>query len=122
MSDYRHVLVDGVLLHAHRVAWAEAHGPIPDGMLVHHKCGDKSCVDVDHLQLVTPSEHAKIHNFGQVAAALKRNQTHCVNGHEFTQENTYRRSRRQGGRQCRACHAQLERERRKRRRSGIGPV
>jgi hypothetical protein len=26
--------------------------------------------------------------------------THCVNGHEFTSENTYRHSR---GRQCRAC-------------------
>lgn len=29
-------------------------------------------------------------------------QTHCINGHEFTPENTYLRAR--GGRGCRACH------------------
>ena len=41
----------------------------------------------------------------------KRSQTHCVNGHEFTPENTTwrsqpaRRGRRAGVfRQCRACH------------------
>lgn len=40
--------------------------------------------------------------------------THCHRGHEFTPENTYYRTRPQGGRECRACQRLSDARRRTR--------
>lgn len=116
-DTYAHRLVDGRLEHAHRVGWRETHGSIPDGHLLHHVCGVKGCINVDHLQPVTPAEHARIHGFGAGLRAYMqaiREATHCRHGHEWTDENTYV-AKKCGTRICRACHARIERERRARR-------
>lgn len=42
--------------------------------------------------------------------------THCLAGHPYDSENTYRGTSGIGARKCRRCHAEKERERRKRRR------
>lgn len=42
----------------HRVAFEEFHGPIPEGMLVLHKCNVRSCVNPDHLYIGTPQDNA----------------------------------------------------------------
>ena len=39
------------ILRAHRVAWERAHGPIPGGAEVVHRCGTRHCVRPDHLVL-----------------------------------------------------------------------
>lgn len=41
----------GRLLIASRVAWELAHGPIPVGACVLHKCDEASCVNAEHLYL-----------------------------------------------------------------------
>lgn len=82
---------------AHRVAYTEAFGPIPDEMTVDHLCFNPPCVNPQHLRLLTRSENSR----NQRSAA----KTHCDNGHEYTPENTYiKTGHRAGHRQCRACN------------------
>jgi HNH endonuclease len=44
---------------AHRVVYAAAHGPIPPGLHCDHLCRQRSCVNQDHLEAVTPLENAR---------------------------------------------------------------
>ena len=48
----------GRTLGAHRVAWIEAHGPIPDGIEVCHHCDNPPCIEVAHLFLGTSQDNA----------------------------------------------------------------
>lgn len=81
---------------AYLVAYAALVGPVPRGLQLDHLCRNRACVNPEHLEPVTQAENAR-----RSAAASK---THCVNGHEFTPENTYLRPPGCGGhRDCRAC-------------------
>lgn len=42
---------------AHRRAYEDEHGPIPDGMVVRHKCDVRNCVNLDHLELGTAADN-----------------------------------------------------------------
>lgn len=90
----------------HRVAWERANGPIPDDLVIDHKCSVRSCVNVDHLQLVTAGENTIL---GFTRASGRDARRFCKNGHEWTPANTY--IRRSGYRQCRACVADVQRRR-----------
>lgn len=48
----------------------------------HHKCFNRSCVNPNHLVLVTLKKNA------EERAQRQNRQTHCVNGHIYTEENT----------------------------------
>lgn len=46
---------------AHRMAYEQAVGPIPEGYHVHHDCGTTSCINPRHLRAVSAREHLTLH-------------------------------------------------------------
>jgi hypothetical protein len=96
----------------HRLAYELFVGAIPEGMSIDHECHNRDlscpggptclhrrCVRPDHL-VPRPA----VENTGRSPKAwanIQKAKTHCVNGHLYTDENTYRDP--DGSRQCRAC-------------------
>jgi hypothetical protein len=95
--------LDTKVYHAHRLAYMEWIGPIPDDLEVDHLCRNRACVNPAHLELVTHAEN--LTRSPMQPSAVNARKTHCVNGHPFDEENTYLRPGRNGQtwRQCRAC-------------------
>jgi hypothetical protein len=97
----------------HRLEWTKKNGPIPDGLMIDHRCRNRACANPLHLRLVTSRQNALENNIGG-KAAINAAKTHCYRGHEFTPENT--RRDKNGDRQCRTCYLANERARDKRKR------
>lgn len=61
----------------HRQVWIAAHGVPPAGMDVHHRCEQKDCGNIDHLQLRSKAEHLRAHRgispekYAEIVAALR---------------------------------------------------
>lgn len=109
---------------AHRRAWEEVHGPIPDGMTLDHTCHDpaacrlgvncphRRCVNLDHLVVCTPEENKARGGIGLPQLAKRE----CPKGHPYAGENLLVSG---GRRMCRACrreNMQARRDTAKRRR------
>lgn len=56
---YGMVKVRGVQVSAHQAAYVRAHGPIPPGLQVRHRCGNPLCTRKGHLLLGTAAENAQ---------------------------------------------------------------
>lgn len=82
----------------HRVSYEEDSGPIQAGLVIDHLCRNTRCVNPAHLEAVTQRENILR---GTSPAAKQVAQTHCIHGHEFTEDNTYAIPT--GGRMCRTC-------------------
>lgn len=102
---------------AHRVSWILTNGLIPDGMTIDHLCGERLCVRVAHMELVTRGENSRRGGGLQKISATRRAATECAHGHPFDADNTYWDSR--GRRACRACRQLRSAEHYRLRKAGL---
>ena len=84
--------------YAHRVAWINKYGPIPDDLHIDHLCRNRSCVNVDHMDLVTPQENWRR---GKSITVGNANKVRCKHGHLLSGPNVYLRSGTH--RMCKKC-------------------
>lgn len=109
-AGYGQFSVGGKKVIAHRWAYEQFVGRIPDDYEVDHAvCQNPFCVNPQHLEAVTLQENRRRRNEAK---------THCVNGHEYTLESTYWWTDRDGyrNRRCRICNSEAAR----RRNAGLG--
>ena len=97
------------MVRAHRYAWEQVNGPIPDGMVIDHLCRVPACVNPEHMEVVTHQENILR---GVGPSAINARKTHCMRGHEFTDENTRRYQGRRHCRKCACIHAKRARDKR----------
>lgn len=92
---------------AHRYSYELHKGSIGEGLTIDHLCRVRCCVNPDHLEAVSLRENIIR---GESPSAHHARQTHCLNGHEFTFNNTYRfRGKARICRQCRNHRQNLRR-------------
>lgn len=111
MAGYGQFWSGEKLVRAHRFAFEHQFGSIPPGLEIDHICGNRACVNPDHMRCVSHRENMRASNsiFGRNAV-----KTHCKRGHAFEGSNLY--ISKTGSRQCRACLAMHARNSKRRRR------
>ena len=108
-DGYGALSVRGKSMRAHRAAYEHFVGPIPEGLDLDHRCHNEDeecrggvtcphrrCVNWEHLAPATRRENLLASALTGPGANARK--THCVNGHEFTEERDER-----GKRRCRQC-------------------
>lgn len=98
-AQYGRARVDGRMQQAHRVAYEDVIGPIPDGLVIDHLCRNTRCVNPLHMEPVTIAENVR-------RGYEAKNQTHCKRGHDLNNA----RIGKQGNRHCRECETARRRD------------
>ena len=50
----------GRVVMAHRMVWERENGQVPPGMELHHACGNRGCVNPNHMELLVVAEHRRL--------------------------------------------------------------
>lgn len=77
-SGYGRMWFRGKMESAHRLAYEDAAGPIPDGFQVDHLCSVRACVYWGHLEAVTPRENAR-----RAGCIHLQDADECAHGHRL---------------------------------------
>ena len=95
----------GHSIQAHRFIYRVVLGTIPSGYYIDHLCKISSCVNISHLEPVTPWENT-LRSTNWLAERARA--TTCPKGHKWDITNTYWHR----GRQCRICKITWQRNKR----------
>lgn len=99
LEGYGQQQAGGKVRLAHRLSYEQFVEPIPDGLVIDHKCCVPSCVNPDHLQAVSFGENIRL-AFVRGAPTKPRSEF-CRRGlHRMDGANVALRN----GRSCRACY------------------
>lgn len=102
---YGRINILGEIIGTHRFSYERFIGPIPEGMLVCHKCDTRCCVNPDHFFLGDHAANGRdASQKGRLCAGQRHylgRKTHCKRGHLFDSINTLIGTK--GERRCRAC-------------------
>lgn len=90
---------------SHQFSYLYYVGEIAEGLQIDHLCRVRACARPDHLEAVTSRTNTLR---GKTPAAKNFFATHCVKGHEFSEENTGIRTN--GNRYCKFCSRLSARE------------
>jgi len=98
-QGYGQIKVDDKGIKTHRFIYEYYHGNINPELEIHHKCYNRSCCNITHLEEKTHKENI-IDIDSSAPSAINTRKTHCIYGHKFTPENTYLLRRK---RKCKTC-------------------
>ena len=91
-------------VYAHRDAWAKAHGPIPKGLEVRHKCDNPPCINIEHLEIGTRADNMR----DMMERGRSTKKEFCKRGHRMAGDNLLftkpTRGRNYPARYCRECN------------------
>ena len=95
---------------AHRLVYEFFKRSIEPGKELHHLCGNKRCVNPEHLQPVSRKEHIEL---SPNAIAYKNGKkSHCPKGHQYKVDEAFLRRTGKARRFCHVCRMQQQRARR----------
>lgn len=57
-GGYAYIKYQGVMMGVHRAVWLDFYGSLPPaGIVLDHRCSNRTCVNLDHLRPATPKEN-----------------------------------------------------------------
>lgn len=69
-DGYLRLKLEGKMQLYHRFVWEKLFGKIQEGYEINHKCKNRACSNVEHLECINGSEHASLSNKERYANSI----------------------------------------------------
>jgi len=113
-GGYGQIMIDHVFYYVHRLSAMMYHDYTPEMTYLHvlHTCNNRCCWNPAHIYLGDNNQNIQDKMEAGNARGKYSDVTQCINGHEFTEQNTYWYTKSDGKirRQCRECKAIKDKE------------